>query len=90
MEKVGNRPPGDCVGDSRLEPLTGFQSVIADLPPGGRQLPFLSSILPIFRRYDRFFQKDRYIFSFGSIYVSTVLNDISDITVTAVKSVGFM
>ena len=30
--KVGNRPPGDCVGDSRQGPLTGFLSAIADLP----------------------------------------------------------
>jgi len=56
--------------------------------PAVALLPFFS-VLPIFRRCDRFFQKDRYIFSLGGIYVSTVLNDISDITVTAVESIGF-
>jgi len=60
------------------------------LPPASCCLPSFPPILPIFRRYDRFFQKDRYNFPFGGIYVSTVANDISDITVTAVKSVGFM
>jgi len=34
--KVGNRPPGDCVGDSRLE-----SAEYRTLPPGGRQPTFL-------------------------------------------------
>jgi len=31
---------GDCVGDSRQGTFTRFRSATADLPPGGRQLPF--------------------------------------------------
>ena len=38
--KVGNRPPGDCVGDSRLE-STEYRT----LPPGGRQ-PTHSEVIP--------------------------------------------
>jgi len=37
-QKVGNRPPGDCVGDNRLEPNTLDSSAeYRTLPPGGRQ-----------------------------------------------------
>ncbi|MCL2710680.1 MAG: excinuclease ABC subunit UvrA [Planctomycetaceae bacterium] len=40
-KKVGNRPPGDCVGDSRqVVPSAEYRT----LPPGGRQ-PTLSSIV---------------------------------------------
>ncbi|MCL2710250.1 MAG: class I tRNA ligase family protein, partial [Planctomycetaceae bacterium] len=40
VEKVGSRPPGDCVGDSRLEPGERIGCSSAEyrtLPPGGRQ-----------------------------------------------------
>ena len=43
--KVGNRPPGDCVGGSRLEPCERPLSAIADAT-AGTPVAYLSGYLP--------------------------------------------
>jgi len=49
--KQGRFCPG-CIGGNQLGPPTGFQSAIADLPPGRRQLPFCLHLIGDGQRFN--------------------------------------